>query len=70
VSDVLSDGYICDAEDLSCYQGEFSPVPRARFRSANVLPLLQAVKSGEAIAVLPLYVASQGGREAVVGHRY
>ena len=59
VSDVLSDGYICDLEDLYSYQGEFAPVPRAQFRSANVLPLLQAVKGGEAIAVLPSYVACQ-----------
>jgi len=59
VSDVLSDGYICDVGDLYSYQGEFAPVARAQFRSAHVLPLLQAVKGGEAIAVLPSYVASQ-----------
>ena len=59
VSDVLSDGYICDVEDLLSYQGEFAQVPRAQFRSANILPLLQAVKGGEAIAVLPSYVACQ-----------
>jgi DNA-binding transcriptional LysR family regulator len=57
VSDVLSDGYICDVGDLYSYQGEFAPVGRAQFRSAHVLPLLQAVKGGEAIAVLPSYVA-------------
>src|SRR4029077_14179841 len=39
--------------------GEFAPAPRVQFRSANVLPLLQAVKQGEAIAVLPNYVACQ-----------
>jgi DNA-binding transcriptional LysR family regulator len=59
LSDILSDGYICDVEDFYSYQGEFAPAPRAQFRSANVLPLLQAVKGGEAIAVLPRYVACQ-----------
>ena len=60
VSDVFSDGYICcDADDLYSYQGEFPLVPRAQFRSASVLPLVQAVKEGEAIAVLPRYVACQ-----------
>jgi DNA-binding transcriptional LysR family regulator len=59
VSDVLSDDYICDVEDLYSYQAEFAPVPSAQFRSANVLPLLQAVKGGAAIAVLPSYVACQ-----------
>jgi hypothetical protein len=44
---------------LYSYQGEFAPVSRARFHSTNVLPLLQAVKEGEAIAVLPCYVAYQ-----------
>jgi DNA-binding transcriptional LysR family regulator len=63
-SDVLSDGYICDVEDLYSYQGEFALAPRAQFRSANVLPLLQAVKDGAAIAVLPSYVACQN--EALV----
>jgi DNA-binding transcriptional LysR family regulator len=53
VSDVVSDGYICicGVDDL------FALVPRPQFRSANVLPLLQAVRDGEAIAVLPSYVA-------------
>jgi DNA-binding transcriptional LysR family regulator len=65
VSDVLSDGYICcDVDDLYSYQGESALLPRAQFRSANVLPLLQAVKEGEAIAVLPNYVACQ--EEALV----
>jgi len=60
VSDVISDGYICcDEDDLYSYQGEFPLVPRAQFRSASVLPLLQAVREGEAIAVLPNYVACQ-----------
>jgi DNA-binding transcriptional LysR family regulator len=60
VSDVFSDGYICcDLDDLYSYQGEFALVPRAQFRSGNVLPLLQAVKAGEAVAVLPSYVARQ-----------
>jgi DNA-binding transcriptional LysR family regulator len=55
VSDVVSDGYICicGVDDL------FALVPRPQFRSANILPLLQAVKDGEAIAVLPSYVAHQ-----------
>jgi DNA-binding transcriptional LysR family regulator len=58
VSDVFSHGYICcDVDDLYSYHGEFSLVPRAQFRSASVLPLLQAVKQGQAIAVLPGYVA-------------
>jgi DNA-binding transcriptional LysR family regulator len=60
VSDVFSNGYICcDADDLYSYQDELPLVPRAQFRSASVLPLLQAVKEGEAIAVLPNYVACQ-----------
>jgi DNA-binding transcriptional LysR family regulator len=46
-------------DDLYSYQGEFALVPRAQFRCGNVLPLLQAVKEGEAIAVLPRYVAHQ-----------
>jgi DNA-binding transcriptional LysR family regulator len=55
VSDVVSDGYvcICGVDDM------FALVPRPQFRSANILPLLQAVKDGEAIAVLPSYVAHQ-----------
>lgn len=55
VSDVVSDGYICicGVDDM------FALVPRPQFRSANLLPLLQAVKDGEAIAVLPSYVAHQ-----------
>lgn len=60
VSDVFSDGYVCcDVDDLYSYQGEYALVPRAQFRSTNVLPLVQAVKNGEAIAVLPSYVARQ-----------
>ena len=60
VSDIFSHGYICcDVDDLYSYQDEFALVPRAQFRSANVLPLLQAVKQGEALAVLPSYVAGQ-----------
>jgi DNA-binding transcriptional LysR family regulator len=60
VSDVFSDGHICcDVDDLYSYQGEFALVPRGQFRSASVLPLLQAVREGEAIAVLPSYVACQ-----------
>src|SRR6516225_2516315 len=60
VSDIFSHGYICcDVDDLYSYQGEFSLVPRVQFRNANVLPLLQAVKQGEEIAVLPSYVAGQ-----------
>jgi DNA-binding transcriptional LysR family regulator len=52
VADVVSGGYICicGVDDM------FALVPRPQFRSANVLPLLQAVKNGEAIAVLPRYV--------------
>jgi len=52
VTDLASDGYICicGVDDM------FALVPRPQFRSANVLPLLQAVKNGEAIAVLPSYV--------------
>lgn len=57
--DVFSDGYICDVDALYSCQGELAPVSRAQFRSVNVLPLLQAVKEGEAIAVLPSYVAYQ-----------
>jgi DNA-binding transcriptional LysR family regulator len=60
ISDVFSSGHICcDLDDLYSYQGEFELVPRAQFRCGNVLPLLQAVKEGEAIAVLPSYVAHQ-----------
>jgi DNA-binding transcriptional LysR family regulator len=58
-TDVFSDGYVCDVDTLYSYQGDFAPISRAQFRSANVLPLLQAVKQGEAIAVLPSYVAYQ-----------
>jgi DNA-binding transcriptional LysR family regulator len=57
LSDILSDGYICDVDAMHFHQGEFALVPPVQFRSANVLPLLQAVKEGEAIAVLPSYVA-------------
>jgi DNA-binding transcriptional LysR family regulator len=59
LSDVLSDGYICDDDAMHFHQSEFALIPRAQFRSANVLPLLQAVKESEAIAVLPSYVAYQ-----------
>jgi DNA-binding transcriptional LysR family regulator len=60
VSDVFSDGHICcDVDDLYSYQDRYAFLPSAQFRSANVLPLLQAVKEGEAIAVLPCYVAWQ-----------
>jgi DNA-binding transcriptional LysR family regulator len=59
VTDVFSNGYVCDVDALYSYQGEFAPASRAQFRSANVLPLLQAVREGEAIAVLPSYVAYQ-----------
>jgi DNA-binding transcriptional LysR family regulator len=58
-SDVFSDDYICDVDAMYFHHGEFAPAPRVQFRSANVLPLLQAVKQGEAIAVLPNYVACQ-----------
>jgi DNA-binding transcriptional LysR family regulator len=58
-ADVFSDGYICDLDAIYSDQGEFALVSRAKFRSANVLPLLQAVKEGQAIAVLPSYVAYQ-----------
>ena len=65
VSDVFSDRYICcDVDDLYSCQGEFELIPRVQFRSASVLPLLQAVKQGEAIAILPRYVACQ--EEALV----
>jgi DNA-binding transcriptional LysR family regulator len=57
LSDILSDGYICDVDAMHFHQSEFALVPPVQFRSANVLPLLQAVKEGEAIAVLPSYVA-------------
>jgi len=56
-ADVFSDGYICDLDAIYSDQSEFALVSRAKFRSANVLPLLQAVKAGQAIAVLPSYVA-------------
>ena len=61
LSDVFSGGYICisDVDDMYSYQGDFALVSRAQFRSANVLPVLQALKEGEAIAVLPSYVACQ-----------
>jgi DNA-binding transcriptional LysR family regulator len=58
-ADVFSDGYICDLDAIYSDQSEFALVSRAKFRSANVLPLLQAVKEGQAIAVLPSYVAYQ-----------
>jgi DNA-binding transcriptional LysR family regulator len=40
-------------------QGPFALVPRIKFRSVNVLPLLQAVRAGEAIALLPSYVTCE-----------
>lgn len=58
-ADVFSDGYICDLDAIYSDQSEFALVSRAKFRSANLLPLLQAVKEGQAIAVLPSYVAYQ-----------
>jgi DNA-binding transcriptional LysR family regulator len=57
--DVLSDGYISDLDAMFSEQADFALVSRAKFRSANVLPLLQAVKESAAIAVLPSYVAYQ-----------
>jgi DNA-binding transcriptional LysR family regulator len=59
MTDVLSDGYISDLDAMFSDQTEFALVSRAKFRSANVLPLFQAVKEGAAIAVLPSYVAYQ-----------
>ena len=57
--DVLSDGYISDLDAMFSDQADFALISRAKFRSANVLPLLQAVKGGAAIAMLPSYVAHQ-----------
>jgi DNA-binding transcriptional LysR family regulator len=59
MTDVLSDGYISDLDAMFSEQADFELASRAKFRSANVLPLLQAVKAGAAIAVLPSYVAYQ-----------
>jgi DNA-binding transcriptional LysR family regulator len=59
MTDVLSDGYVSDLDAIFPEQADFALVSRAKFRSANVLPLLQAVKGGTAIAVLPSYVAYQ-----------
>ena len=56
-SDVFSNGYICDLDAIHSDHSEFAMVSHAKFRSANVLPLLQAVKESEAIAMLPSYVA-------------
>jgi len=58
-ADVLSNGYICDLDALNSHHNYFALVSHAKFRSANVLPLLQAVREGEAIAVLPSYVVHQ-----------
>ena len=59
MTDVLSDGYVSDLDAILTGQAEFALVSRAKFRSANVLPLLQAVRQGSAIAMLPSYVAYQ-----------
>jgi DNA-binding transcriptional LysR family regulator len=59
MTDVLSDGYVSDLDAIFSDQADFALVSRAKFRSANVLPLLQAVKEGSAIAMLPSYVAYQ-----------
>ena len=59
MTDVLSDGYVSDLDVIFAGQAEFALVSRAKFRSANVLPLLQAVRQGSAIAMLPSYVAYQ-----------
>jgi DNA-binding transcriptional LysR family regulator len=58
-ADVFSNGYICDLDAIYSDHQEFAMISHAKFRSANVLPLLQAVKAGEAVAVLPSYVAYQ-----------
>ena len=52
-------GYICDLDAIYSDQNEFALGSHAKFRSSNVLPLLQAVKEGQAIAVLPSYIAYQ-----------
>ncbi len=57
--DVLSDGYISDLDAIFSDRADFALISRAKFRSANVLPLLQAVKQGAGIAMLPSYVAYQ-----------
>lgn len=59
MTDVLADGYVSDLDAMFSGQPDFAPISRAKFRSANVLPLVQAVRHGEAIAVLPSYVARQ-----------
>ena len=59
MTDVLSDGYVSDLDAIFSNQADFALMSRAKFRSANVLPLLQAVKEGSAIALLPSYVAYQ-----------
>jgi DNA-binding transcriptional LysR family regulator len=58
-SDVFSDDYISDIDAMYSPHSELTLVPRVQFRSTNVLPLLQAVKQGQAIAILPSYVARQ-----------
>ena len=60
-ADVSSNGYgyICDLDAIYSDQNEFALGSHAKFRSSNVLPLLQAVKEGQAIAVLPSYIAYQ-----------
>jgi len=60
-ADVSSNGYgyICDLDAIYADQNEFALGSHAKFRSSNVLPLLQAVKEGQAIAVLPSYIAYQ-----------
>ena len=58
-SDVFSDDYICDVDAMYSHQSPFALVPRIKFSSVNVLPLLQAVREGEAIALLPSYVTCQ-----------
>jgi DNA-binding transcriptional LysR family regulator len=58
-SDVFSDDYISDIDAMYSPHCELTLVPRVQFRSTNVLPLLQAVKQGQAIAILPSYVARQ-----------
>jgi DNA-binding transcriptional LysR family regulator len=59
MTDVLSDGYVSDFDAMFADQADFALVSRAKFRCANVLPLLQAVREGSAIAMLPSYVAYQ-----------
>ena len=59
MTDVMSDGYVSDLDAMFTEQTDFALLSRAKFRSANVLPLLQAVKEGSAIAMLPCYVAYQ-----------